>query len=177
MHGAEAAREAIIMAAATGGASVGHVRRTASLSCHKRTVAGGRLSMSTMAPVAGIICVRATVQSAICVCTSLAGGNVAGRGDNSSVCCVQSAWAFSCIAAAGRSGNEYSLARAGLLPVWKRWAKLCCNCCCRFYYCWDTCLARGSATGSRATKVDRETDQTSILPVVYSAFSFSEAVN
>lgn len=84
----------------------------------------------------------ATVQSAIAF-TSLAGGNVAAA--------VCSASASSLL------GIFLSPLLVGLVmnimarrAVWKRWAKLCCNCCCLL--CWDTCLARGSATGSRATK-------------------------
>lgn len=88
----------------------------------------------------------ATVQSAIAF-TSLAGGNVAAAVCSASASSLLGIFLSPLLVGLVMNihGAQGSLEEVGkimlqlLLPL-----------------CWDTCLARGSATGSRATKVDRE---------------------
>ncbi|VDZ99003.1 transporter, bile acid/Na+ symporter family [Salmonella enterica subsp. enterica] len=105
----------------------------------------------------------ATVQSAIAF-TSLAGGNVAAAVCSASASSLLGIFLSPLLVA---SGNEYSWRAGQSGRGGQNYAATAAA------FCAGTpCLARGSATGSRATKKwIAKTDQTSILLVVYSAFS------
>ncbi len=104
----------------------------------------------------------ATVQSAIAF-TSMAGGNVAAA-----VCSASASSLLGIFLSPLLVGLVMNVHGAG--AALSRSVKLCCNCCCRL--CWGIFPGRGLVTGCRAIKNGlRKTDQTSILLVVYTAFS------
>lgn len=104
----------------------------------------------------------ATVQSAIAF-TSMAGGNVAAA-----VCSASASSLLGIFLSPLLVGLVMNVHGAG--AALSRSVKLCCNCCC--HLCWGIFPGRGLVTGCRAIKKwIAKTDQTSILLVVYTAFS------